>query len=109
MTKSLPSGLYVSNLFKGDLGSLLCSIFGIDVCAWFLINIYATIFLLWSVMYKICDGAGFERGGKFSSYMCLAINFISGLRMVSKPFDAWYLIGFGALTNFMGKAFLSIT
>lgn len=71
----------------------------------FLINIYATIFLLWPVMYKICDEAGFERGGKFSSYMCFAITFISGLGMVSKPFDAWCLIGLGALTNFMGEGF----
>lgn len=71
----------------------------------FMINIYATIFLLWPVMYKICDEAGFERGGKFSSYMCFAVTFISGLGMVSKPFEPWSLVGLNALTQFMGEGF----
>lgn len=71
----------------------------------FMINIYPTIFLLWPVMYKICDEAGFERGGKFSSYMCFAVTFISGLGMVSKPFEPWSLIGLNALTEFMGEGF----
>lgn len=71
----------------------------------FMINIYPTIFLLWPVMYKICDEAGFERGGKFSGYMCFAVTFISGLGMVSKPFEPWSLIGLNALTEFMGEGF----
>lgn len=70
-----------------------------------MIDIYPAIFLLWPVTYKICDEAGFERGGKFSSYMCFAIPFISGLGMLSKPFSPWSLIGVNALTTFMGDDF----
>ena len=71
-----------------------------------MIDIYPTIFLLWPVMYKICDEAGFERGGKFSSYMCFAITFICGLGMLSKPFSAWSLVGLNALNTFMGEGYL---
>lgn len=70
-----------------------------------MIDIYPAIFLLWPVTYKICDEAGFERAGKFSSYMCFAITFISGLGMLSKPFSPWSLIGVNALTTFMGEGF----
>lgn len=70
-----------------------------------MVGIYATIFLLWPVMYKICDEAGFPRGGKFSSYMCFAITFICGLGMFSKPFSPWSLVGLNALSTFMGEGF----
>lgn len=70
-----------------------------------MVSIYPTIFLLWPVAYKICDEAGFERGGKFSSYMCFAITFICGLGMLSKPFSPWSLIGLNALNTFMGDGF----
>lgn len=70
-----------------------------------MVGIYPAIFLLWPVMYKICDEAGFERGGKFSSYMCFAITFISELGMLSKPFSPWSLIGLNALNTFMGEGF----
>lgn len=70
-----------------------------------MVSIYPTIFLLWPVMYKICDEAGFERGGKFSSYMCFAITFICGLGMLSKPFSPWSLVGLNALNTFMGEGF----
>ena len=70
-----------------------------------MVSIYPTIFLLWPVAYKICDEAGFERGGKFSSYMCFAITFICGLGMLSKPFSPWSLVGLNALNTFMGEGF----
>ena len=70
-----------------------------------MVSIYPTIFLLWPVTYKICDEAGFERGGKFSSYMCFAITFICGLGMLSKPFSPWSLVGLNALNTFMGDGF----
>lgn len=70
-----------------------------------MIDIYPAIFLLWPVIYKICDEAGFEHAGKFSSYMCFAIPFISGLGMLSKPFSPWSLIGLNALTTTMGEGF----
>lgn len=70
-----------------------------------MIDIYPAIFLLWPVTYKICDEAGFTHGGKFSSYMCFAIPFISGLGMLSKPFSPWSLIGVNALSTFMGDGF----
>lgn len=70
-----------------------------------MVSIYPTIFLLWPVTYKICDEAGFERGGKFSSYMCFAITFICGLGMLSKPFSPWSLVGLNALNTFMGEGF----
>ena len=71
-----------------------------------MVSIYPTIFLLWPVTYKICDEAGFERGGKFSSYMCFAITFICGLGMLSKPFSPWSLVGLNALNTFMGDGFM---
>lgn len=70
-----------------------------------MIDIYPAIFLLWPVTYQICDEAGFEHAGKFSSYMCFAITFISGLGMLSKPFSPWSLIGVNALDAFMGDGF----
>lgn len=70
-----------------------------------MIDIYPAIFLLWPVTYQICDEAGFEHAGKFSSYMCFAITFISGLGMLSKPFSPWSLIGVNALDTFMGAGF----
>lgn len=70
-----------------------------------MIDIYPAIFLLWPVTYQICDEAGFEHAGKFSSYMCFAITFISGLGMLSKPFSPWSLIGVNALDTFMGDGF----
>lgn len=70
-----------------------------------MVSIYPTIFLLWPVTYKICDEVGFERGGKFSSYMCFAITFICGLGMLSKPFSPWSLVGLNALNTFMGEGF----
>jgi solute carrier family 13 (sodium-dependent dicarboxylate transporter), member 2/3/5 len=71
-----------------------------------MIDIYPTIFLLWPVIYKICDEAGFEHAGKFSSYMCFAITFISGLGMLSKPFSMWSVMGLNALNTFMGEGYL---
>lgn len=66
-----------------------------------MIDIYPTIFLLWPVMYRICDEAGFERRGPFTSYMCFAITFICGLGMLSKPFSAWSLVGLNALSTYL--------
>lgn len=52
-------------------------------------------------MYRICDEAGFERRGPFTSYMCFAITFICGLGMLSKPFSAWSLVGLNALSTYL--------
>lgn len=70
-----------------------------------MIDAYPTIFLLWPVVYKICDEAGFEHAGKFSSYMCFGITFVCGFGMLIKPFSPWNLIGFNALNNVMGEGF----
>ena len=71
-----------------------------------MIDIYPTIFLLWPVIYKICDEAGFKHAGKFSSYMCFAITFVSGLGMLSKPFSMWSVVGLNALNTFMGDGYM---
>lgn len=71
-----------------------------------MVDIYPTIFLLWPILYEICDEAGFERAGKFSSYMCFAVTFVGGLGMLSKPFSMWSIVGVNALNTFMGDGYM---
>jgi len=65
----------------------------------YLIGIYATIFVLWPITYKICEDLGYEKRCAFTSYMLFAVTYICGLGMVSKPFDAWSLIGLTSLSS----------
>lgn len=70
------------------------------------VGIYLAIFTLWPIMYRICDEAGFQRGGKFSSYLCFAAPFIAGLGQNTDPFNPWSLVGMSALNSCMGEDFV---
>ena len=66
----------------------------------YLVGIYACIFVMWPITYAICEELGYEKKSPFASFMLFAVTYISGIGMISKPMDAWCLIGLTALTNF---------
>ncbi len=51
------------------------------------------------ITYAICNEVGYEKRSAFAGYMLFAVTYICGLGMISKPFDAWSLIGLNALTQ----------
>lgn len=60
-----------------------------------LVDIYPTIFMLWPVLYGISEDLGYQKGDKFSSYMCFGVTFVGGIGAVCKPFSMWGLTGYG--------------
>lgn len=67
-----------------------------------MVDIYATIFLLWPVCYKMCDDLGYEKRSAVSSYLCFSVAFVSGLGMVATPFNTWCLPAWASLKQSTG-------
>lgn len=75
----------------------------------YFLGIYATIFCVWPITYKICEELGYKKRSAFTSYMLFAVTYICGLGMVAKPFDAWCVIGLAPLAEHMGGTIINYT
>lgn len=75
----------------------------------YLLGIYAAIFCIWPITYKICEELGYQKRSAFTSYMLFAVTYICGLGMVAKPFDAWSLLGLTALSQYLDGYIINYT
>lgn len=75
----------------------------------YFLGIYATIFCIWPITYKICEELGYKKRSAFTSYMLFAVTYICGVGMVAKPFDAWCMIGLMPLSQHLGGYTINYT
>lgn len=66
------------------------------------VSTYATIIILWSIFYKICDQIGEPRRTKYTAMVIAGIVIICGLTMAIFPFKAFAVISIGLTTKAVG-------
>lgn len=77
-------------LFTCLLLSVLCSPF-------------ATLFLFWTLTYKLAEDLGFEKGDTYISFLLFGIAFCAALSAPVLPFKAWVLQIFGIWQGLSGN------
>lgn len=66
------------------------------------VSLTASIVLIWSIFYNICDVVGFKKGDKYPTIMLVAIVFSAMLGFAVFPFKALQLLMLGSLENVSG-------
>lgn len=71
----------------------------------FFVGIYATIFLMWGICYKMLVNLGYEKRDKTSAFILIGVAYVSIMGMTIKPWSGWSMLGTNAMTNATGLAF----
>lgn len=71
----------------------------------FFVGIYATIFLMWGICYKMLVNLGYGKQDKTSAFFLIGVAYVSIMGMTIKPWSGWSMLGTNAMTNATGLVF----
>lgn len=71
------------------------------ICGFF-VGIYATIFLMWGICYRIIASLGYEKKSKETTFILLGVAYVSIMGMTVKPWSPWSLMGVKGLATATG-------
>lgn len=66
------------------------------------VSLYATIVIIWSIFYRICDSIGVERKSSYASMVISIVVIISSVTGMLFPFKAFSQISYGLIVNATG-------
>lgn len=71
------------------------------ICGAF-VGIYATIFLMWGICYKLLGKLGYQKKGKMSAFLLIGVAYVSIMGMCVKPWTPWSMMGLKGLHTATG-------
>lgn len=78
-------------------------LFAVTFLCGFFVGIYATIFLIWGICYKLLTSLGFEKRSKESCFILIGTAFVSIMGMTVMPWSPWSLMGLNGLKQATGS------
>lgn len=93
MTRKVSKGKPYLTIFMLFLVTLICGAF---------VGIYATIFLMWGICYKLLISLGYEKKDKMCAFLLIGVAYVSIMGMCIKPWTPWSMMGLKGLTAATG-------
>lgn len=105
LTNTFAQFLLTRKFLAGRPYLFIFMIFFVTFMCGFFVGIYATIFLMWGICYRMLLNWGYEKRDKTSAYILIGVAYVSIMGMTIKPWSPWSLLGTSAMTNATGLAY----
>lgn len=104
LTSTLAQWLLSRKILKGKPYLFLFMMFLVTFICGFFVGIYATIFLMWGICYKMLTSLGYAKREKLTSFILIGVAYVSIMGMTVKPWSPWSLMGVKGLSTATGIA-----
>lgn len=94
--------LLTRKVLKGRPYLFIFMIFLVTFICGAFVGIYATIFLMWGICYKLLLTLGYEKQGKMGAFLLIGVAYTSIMGMCVKPWTPWSMMGIRGLTTATG-------
>lgn len=103
LTNTMAKWLLSRRVLKGRPYLFVFMLFLVTFLCGFFVGIYATIFLMWGICYRMLQDMGFKRKSKESSFILIGVAFVSIMGMTVKPWSPWAMVGVNGLRSVTGE------
>lgn len=103
LTNTMAKWLLSRKFLSGKPYVFIFMLFLVTFLCGFFVGIYATIFLMWGICYRMLQDMGFKRGSKESSFILIGVAFVSIMGMTVKPWSPWAMVGVNGLRSVTGE------
>lgn len=97
LTNTMTQWMLTRKILKGKPYLFIFMIFLVTFICGAFVGIYATIFLMWGICYKLLSKLGYEKKSKMSAFLLIGVAYVSIMGMCVKPWTAWSMMGLKAL------------
>ena len=105
LTNTFAQWLLTRKFLSGRPYVFIFMIFFVTFLCGFFVGIYATIFLMWGICYKMLLNLGYGKQEKTSAFLLIGVAYVSIMGMTIKPWSPWSLLGTSAMTKATGLAY----
>lgn len=103
LTNSMAKWLLSRKILSGKPYLFIFMLFFVTFLCGFFVGIYATIFLMWGICYRMLQDMGFEKKSKETSFILIGVAFVSIMGMTVKPWSPWAMVGVNGLRSVTGE------
>lgn len=103
LTNTMAKWLLSRRVLKGRPYLFIFMLFLVTFLCGFFVGIYAAIFLMWGICYRMLQEMGFKRKSKEASFILIGVAFVSIMGMTVKPWTAWSMVGVNGLRSVTGE------
>ena len=102
LTNTMAKWLLSRKILVGRPYLFIFMLFLVTFICGFFVGIYATIFLMWGICYRMLHSLGYEKQTKEATFILLGVAFVSIMGMTVKPWSPWSLMGVKGLVTATG-------
>lgn len=102
LTNTMAQFLLTRKFLKGKPYLFMFMIFLATFICGFFVGIYATIFLMWGICYRMLTSLGYAKREKLTSFILIGVAYVSIMGMTVKPWSPWSLMGVKGLKTAIG-------
>ncbi|MDO4280819.1 MAG: SLC13 family permease [Peptococcaceae bacterium] len=102
LTSSMAKWLLSRKMLVGKPYLFIFMLLLVTFLCGFFVGIYATIFLMWGICYRIFNDIGYEKRSKETTFILMGVAYVSIMGMTVKPWSAWSLLGVKGLVTATG-------
>ncbi len=102
LTNTMAKWLLSRKFMVGKPYVFIFMLFLVTFICGFFVGIYATIFLMWGICYRLLTSLGYEKRSKETTFILLGVAYVSIMGMTVKPWSAWSLMGVKGLVTATG-------
>ena len=103
LTNTMAKWLLSRKFLSGKPYLFIFMLFLVTFLCGFFVGIYATIFLMWGICYRMLQDMGFKKQSKESSIILIGVGFVSIMGMTVKPWSPWAMVGVNGLRSVTGE------
>lgn len=103
LTNTMAKWLLSRKFLAGKPYLFIFMLFLVTFICGFFVGIYATIFLMWGICYRILNDMGFEKKSKEACFILIGVAYVSIMGMTVKPWSPWALMGVNGLKQATGN------
>ena len=102
LTTTVAKWLLSRKFLAGKPYLFIFMIFFVTFLCGFFVGIYATIFLMWGICYRILKDLDFAPKSKEACFILIGVAYVSIMGMTVKPWSPWSLVGVNGLKQATG-------
>lgn len=102
LTNTMAKWLLSRKFLVGKPYVFIFMLFLVTFICGFFVGIYATIFLMWGICYRLLVSLGYEKRSKETTFILLGVAYMSIMGMTVKPWSPWSLMGVKGLVTATG-------
>ena len=103
LTTTMAKWLLSRRVLKGRPYLFVFMLFLVTFLCGFFVGIYAAIFLMWGICYRMLQDMGFAKKSREACFILIGVTYVSIMGMTVKPWTAWSMVGINGLRSVTGE------